>query len=733
MNIAILGGGPAGLYSGLLIKKANPSHEISLFERNAADVTYGWGVVFSDRTLASFQRADFASYERIADRFVIWDAIDVYYRGEVIRCGGHVISGIARKTLLNILQGRCRELGVALHFGQEISDPEELASFDLVIAADGVNSVARQVYAEQFQPSITPGNAKYIWLGVEKVLDAFTFIFQQNEHGLFQVHAYPFSGTTSTILIECDETTWHNAGLSGMSEEQSLDYCQDLLSSFLGGARLLSNNSKWISFPALKTKHWRYGNMVLLGDAAHTAHFSIGSGTKLAMEDAIALAGALEQHAGVENALNAYELERRPIIEVFQRAAADSQAYFETTRRYLGLEPTPFAFQLLTRSGRITYDDLRFRDVRFGEMVDRWFSHSANMNTSASESSKSSKLPALSGATGAIFAPSPMFTPYRLRDLILPNRLASSLDVLAGDVSRRDGIPGEIYRERAVTLARRGIGLLLTGRVAVSAEGRISPGCLGIYDREQIAAWGYLAEQIHAHTNAKLALQLNHAGRRGATRPRSEGVDRPLREGGWSLLSASAIPYSSSGQVPKAMGAGDMERVRQEFVRAAQFARDAGFDMLQLNMAHGYLLASFLSPLTNRRDDDYGGSLTNRARFPLEIMETVRAIWPREKPCSVALSTSDCVNGGLTTVEAVEIAGMLSAHGCDIIQVEVGQTAPESEPTYGRGYLTPYSERIRNEAGMPTIVGGYLTNSNEINTILAAGRADLCIVDSYHL
>jgi len=730
MNIAILGGGPAGLYSGLLIKKANPSHEITLFERNAADVTYGWGVVFSDRTLASFQRADFASYERIADRFVIWDAIDVYYRGEVIRCGGHVISGIARKTLLNILQGRCRELGVALHFGQEISDPAQLASFDLVIAADGVNSIARQVYAEQFQPSISPGKAKYIWLGVEKVLDAFTFIFQQNEHGLFQVHAYPFSGTTSTILIECDETTWHNAGLGEMNEEQSLDYCQHLVSNFLGGARLLSNNSKWIAFPALKTKHWRYGNMVLLGDAAHTAHFSIGSGTKLAMEDAIALAGALEQHAGVESALNAYELERRPIIEVFQRAAADSQAYFETARRYLRLEPVPFAFQLLTRSGRITYDDLRFRDVRFGEMVDRWFSQRANTNATLHEPSKS---PMSTGAANAIFAPSPIFTPYRLRGLSLSNRLAMSLNTLVGDMSLRDGIPGKDYREQAISQVQWGVSLLLTCPVAVSAEGRISPGCLGIYNREQLAAWGYLVEQVHAHTSAQVALQINHAGRRGAMRPRSEGVDRPLREGDWPLFSASAIPYGSSSQVPKAMDAGDMERVRQEFVRAAQFARDAGFDMLQLNIAHGFLLASFLSPLTNQREDDYGGSLANRARFPLEIMGAVRATWPPEKPCSVALSASDCVTGGLTTDEAVKIAGMLSAHGCDIIQVHVGQTTPESEPAYGRGFLTPYSERIRHEAGIPTIVGGYLTNSNEINTILAAGRADISIIDSHPL
>ncbi|HLL79825.1 MAG TPA: FAD-dependent monooxygenase [Ktedonobacteraceae bacterium] len=710
MRLAILGGGPAGLYSGLVIKKAQPTHDITIFERNPADVTYGWGVVFSDRTLASFQRADYSSYERIAERFVIWDAIDICYRGEKIRCGGHIISGISRKTLLNILQGRCRELGVTLHFDQEIIAPEKLTGYDLVIAADGVNSVARRTFAEQFQPSITLGKAKYIWLGAEKVLDAFTFIFQQNEHGLFQVHAYPFSGTTSTFLIECDDATWRNAGLDLASETESLDYCQRLLTPYLDGARLLSNNSRWISFSTLKTKHWRYRNMVLLGDAAHTAHFSIGSGTKLAMEDAIALAGALEQHTDLEDALNAYELERRPVIEVFQRAAAESQSYFETTRRYLGLEPVPFAFQLLTRSGRITYDDLRFRDVRFGELVDRWFSQQPR----------------------AVFTPPPVFMPYHLRGLTLVNRIAFSLDSQNGEMydASPNGIPGDSYRQQAIHFAQRNVGLLLTGPVAISAGGRITPDSLGLYDREQLAVWGYLVEQVHARSGAKIALCLNHAGRRGATRPRSEGVDRPLREGGWPLLAPSALAYSSSSQLPRAMEREDMQRVREEFVHATQFARDAGFDMLQLSMAHGYLLASFLSPLTNQRDDDYGGSLNNRLRFPLEIAQAVRAIWPVDKPLSVALTASDCVKGGLTTDEAVEIARILKDDGCDIIQVQIGQTTPESEPPYGRGFLTSYSEQLRNEAGIPTIVGGYLTTSNEINTILAAGRADICIVDS---
>lgn len=714
MKIAILGGGPAGLYSGLLIKKANLTHDITILERNAADVTYGWGVVFSDRTLASFQRADYTSYERITNRFVIWDDIDIYYRGETIHCGGHVISGIARKALLHILQERCLELGITLRFNQEIDDIRELASYDLVIAADGVNSIARKTYAEHFQPAITLGRARYIWLGAEKVLDAFTFIFRENEHGLFQVHAYPFSGTSSTFLVECDEATWLKAGLDRADEAESLAYCQNLLAENLNGARLLSNNSKWINFPTLKTKHWHYRSIVLLGDAAHTAHFSIGSGTKLAMEDAIALAAALEQHSDVESALNAYEMERKPVVEVFQRAAAESQEYFETTRRYLSLEPLPFAFQLLTRSGRITYDDLRFRDVQFGETVDRWFAQ-------------------------RLFAPSPSFNPLHLRSLALPNRLvlARTLEGTPSGPPEKEHptLPdhGILLREGYAQLVKdsyAGAGLILIEKAAVSAQGRITPHCAGMYTMLQVERWAELVELVHRMRSQKIGIELSHAGRRGSSRPRAEGVDRPLREHNWPLLAASALPYLPSGQVPKAMEGVDMEQIRKEFARSTRWAIDARFDLLQLNMAHGYLLASFLSPLTNRRSDAYGGSLANRMRFPLEIFDAARATWPEEQPLAVALSASDCIKGGFTIEDAVEVARALKLHGCDIIQVHIGQSTPESEPAYGRGFLTAYSERIRHEAGIPTIVAGYLKTSNEVNTVIAAGRADLCIVES---
>jgi len=714
VKIVILGGGPAGLYSGLLIKKANPRHEITIIERNPADITYGWGVVFSDRTLGSFQRADYKTYEQITNHFVIWDAIDVHYRGETIRCGGHVIASIARKRLLNILQKRCEELGVILQFNCELNDLAMLGEYDLLIAADGLNSLVRRTFAAQFQPSIEPGRARYIWLGADKVLDAFTFIFQENEHGLFQVHAYPFSGTTSTFIIECDESSWLNAGLDKADEAASMAYCEQLLADHLTGSRLLSNNSHWINFPTLKTKAWQHQHMVLLGDAAHTAHFSIGSGTKLAMEDAIALASALEQYHDIETALNEYEVERKPVVEVFQRAAQESRIYFETIKRYLGLEPMPFAFQLLTRSGRISYDDLRLRDPRFGDAVDRWWAQ---------------KSQEIKGQTrrSIIVAPPPMFTPLCIRDLTLSNRVILSPPFSS---PAQDGQFSDKDATQIARLAQGEAGLILTEQVAVSSEGRISPESIGLYTAEHQATWTRIVDYVHSHSGTKIALQLGHAGRRGSTRPRTQGLDRPLREGNWPLLSASPIPYTPISQVPRAMEQSDMERVKEEFMRATEMARAANFDMLQINFAHGYLLASFISPLTNRRSDEYGGNIERRMRFPLEIFAAVRAVWPQDKPICVALSLSDGVRNGLSMEDAVHAVKLLQDQGCDMIEVLAGQTTIESELTYNRGFLTALSDQIRNKAGMPTMVGGYLTTSNEINTVIAAGRADLCILSS---
>jgi anthraniloyl-CoA monooxygenase len=709
VKIVILGSGPAGLYSGLLIKKANPTHDITIIERNPADVTYGWGVVFSDRTLASFQRADYKSYEQITNRFVIWDTIDVHYRGETIRCGGHVIASISRKHLLNILQSRCADVGISLIFNKEINDLADLDGYDLLIAADGLNSVIRRTYEAHFRPHIELGKARYIWLGADKVLDAFTFIFRENEHGLFQVHAYPSSGTTSTFIVECDQATWLQAGLNKASEEQSLAYCQRLFADDLGGAGLLSNNSKWISFPTLKTRHWHHQNIVLLGDAVHTAHFSIGSGTKLAMEDAIALATAIEQHADLESALNEYELERKPVVEIFQNAAQVSQAYFETIKRYLDLEPMQFTFQLLTRSGRITYDDLRLRDPRFGDLVDRWFAH-------------------VSGNEHAAIAPPPMFEPLKLQTHCLSNRVILSL--ANAEIPSQEGVVGKDYMALARHYADSGAGLVLTGPVAVSAEGRITPGCAGMYTTSHTKAWQEIVSAVHSSTPAKIVIQLGHAGRRGATQARAVGLDRPLRYGSWPLIAPSPLPYTPQSQVPREMNRSDMDNVCNDFVRATHMALEAGFDLLQLNFAHGYLLASFLSPLTNLRCDEFGGDLQGRVRYPLEVFDAVRAAWPEHKPLAVAFSVSDCARGGFGVEDAIMFAKLLKGRGCDILEIQAGQTTIESEPAYGRGFLTQFSEQVRNEAHIPTMVGGYLITSNEVNTILAAGRADLCIMDT---
>lgn len=709
MKIFILGGGPGGLYSGLLLKKANPSYEIQIVERNPANATYGWGVVFSDSTLNAFREADYQTYESITDNFVIWPAIDIHYKDRLIRCEGHRFAGLSRHLLLNILQERCRELGVAMTFETEITDFSIFDNYDLVIAADGVNSMVRQRYANAFRPTLLPGKAKFVWFGTDKVLDSFTFIFRENEHGLFQVHAYPFEGQTSTFIVECDEAVWKRAGLDEVDEAGSIAYCQDLFADFLQGHNLLSNRSLWTSFITVKNRSWRHKNIVLLGDSAHTAHFSIGSGTKLAMEDAIALAEGFARKEGLEAALNAYEMERRPRVAMLQEAALESQAYFENIRRYLHLEPLQFAFQLLTRSGRINYDNLRLRDPYFVDTVDRWFSTAGHAGDDAA----------------LMVAPAPLLKSLKLRDLALANRvvLASSPAYAA-----RDGLPDSSHLHHLGKQARSGAALLLTEMVAVSANGRITPGCPGFYDESHLAAWKDIVAGVH-ETPARIALQLGHAGRRGATRPRHAGVDRPLPNGGWPLMAPSPIPYTAVNQVPKQMERTDMDHVRDAFVRATEMAHMAGFDMLYLNFAHGYLLATFLSPLTNRREDAYGGSYENRLRFPLELFDAVRAAWPAEKPLAVAINATDWANGGTEIEEAVATAAILKEHGCDLVEPLAGQTTPDARPTYGTDFLSAFSDQIRHEAHIATMTRGYITTSGEVNSILAAGRADLCIMN----
>lgn len=724
MKVVILGGGPAGLYSAILLKKARPTADITVVERNPAGATYGWGVVFSDRTLAAFQEADHKTYTAITDSFVIWDAIDIHYRDVRVRCGGHVIAGIARKRLLSVLQERCAELGVTLRFDCDVRDLAELGAYDLLIGADGLNGLVRKTSEAQLGARVTVGAAKYIWLGTDKLLDCFTFLFRENEHGLFQVHAYPFSGDRSTFIVECAEEVWRKAGLDVADEAASIAYCERLFADELQGSRLLPNNSRWISFPTLKTARWHYQNVALLGDAIHTAHFSIGSGTKLAMEDAIALANALDQYPDIERALTEFELERRPAVEALQQAASESQTYFERIQRYLGLDPLKFAFQLLARSGRITYDDLRLRDPRFGELVDRWFASGSlkplNGNGGRQEANTAPRdFPAVT--------PPPAFTPLRLASLDLANRIAllpehgsESLDGSPDDNAIWTGARGP---------QGSGVGLLLTEPLAVAPEGLVTPDSQGAYTAAHAAAWRRSVEQSHA-TSTRVCAVLNHAGRRGATRPlRDARLDQPLREGAWPLLAPSPLAYSPASQTPRAMTEEDMTAAREAFVSAARLALDADFDLLLLHMAHGYLLASFLSPLANQRADGYGGALANRMRYPLGVFEALRAVWPVEKPLGVVLLADDCAPGGWTLDDAVAMAVALKARGCDLIQPLAGHTTPSAIPAYGRGFLTRASDRIRNEAGVATLVGGHLTTMNEINTVLAAGRADLCMLE----
>ncbi len=683
MKVACIGGGPAGLYLSLLLKKARPDSDVTIFERNPAGATYGWGVVFSDRTLTSFREADYKTYQQIIDNFIIWDSIDVCYRDEVVRCGGQVFSGISRKYLLGLLEARAVELGVRFEHEREVADVAEFADHDLVVGADGVRSTVREAYVEAFRPRFVSGKSRYIWFGTTRSFDSFTFILRSNKDGFFQVHAYPYDGTASTFIVECDADTWQHAGLDFADERASIDYCEELFAPELRGHKLMSNNSKWIGFETLRCRSWHHDNVVLVGDAAHTAHFSIGSGTKLAMEDSIALANALEEKSTVGAALVEYELERKPRVERFQEAARQSQTYFENTRRYQHMEPLQFAFHLLSRSGRIDYDDLRLRDRHFVGAVDRWFVDRSNVE-----------------ARLAIATP-PAFAPLDLRKLVIPNRVA---------------VVGE---------SDSGAGLVFTDTVAVSEQGRATPADSGIYSADQASAWKKAIAEARERSGAAFAITLGHAGPRGATKDRTLTVDIPLDEG-WPILAASPAAYGTRNSVPVEMDRTSMDEVRNAFVAAARRAREAGFDLVELHMGHGYLLASFISPLTNLRNDEYGGSLENRLRFPLEVLTAVREEWPDDLPVGVAMNAHDWTPKGTGLEDAAAAALAFKEAGADMIRVLAGQTTSKYRPRYDPYYLTHYADHLRNETGMATIATGDISTVDHINTIVAAGRADLC-------
>ncbi len=720
MRIACIGGGPAGLYFALLMKKADPSHEVDVFERNRPDDTFGWGVVFSDQTLGNLAAADPQTHERIVDDFIHWDDIDIHFRGQILRSGGHGFCGIARKKLLSILQERARELGARLHFQREIATDEALrGEYDAVVIADGANSAIRRLNAPEFGTELDERKCRYIWLGTRHLFDAFTFVFEETPAGWFQVHAYRFDRDTSTVIVECREETWQEAGLDRADAAESVAFCENLFGRYIGGERLISNASHlaspWIKFVRVSNRTWSRGNAVLLGDAAHTAHFSIGSGTKLAMEDAIALARALSEDAALRDAFAAYEDERRVEVLKLQSAARNSMEWFEHVARYVRLPPTQFAYSLLTRSQRFGHENLRLRDAEFVKGVETWVQSSA---------------PASNGeARGRRVIP-PMFAPFRLREMELVNRIVVSPMAM---YSADDGTPNDFYLVHLGARAQGGAGLVFTEMTNVARDARISPGCAGMYKDEHVPAWTRIVDFVHRYTHAKIALQLGHAGPKGSTQLGWEESDEPLREGNWPLIGPSPERYGPNNQVPREMTRADMDAVRDQFVQAARMGEACGFDMLELHCAHGYLLSSFITPLSNRRTDEYGGSLDNRLRYPLEVFRAMRVVWPQHKPMSVRISATDWVPGGITPEDAVPVARMFKDAGADLIDVSAGQTSREARPVYGRMFQTPFSDRIRNEIGIATMAVGNIFEADHVNSIIAAGRADLCALARPHL
>ncbi|HWE11315.1 MAG TPA: bifunctional salicylyl-CoA 5-hydroxylase/oxidoreductase [Solirubrobacteraceae bacterium] len=721
MRIAVAGGGPGGLYFSILMRRVAPDCQITVYERNRAEDAFGFGVVFSDETLTVFEHADPLSYRQITDGFVHWTDIDIHHRGACTRSGGHGFSALGRRELLGILQRRALSLGVEIRFCSEAPPVDELVGeADVVVGADGASSAVRAARAEDFVPSLDPRHCRYMWMGIDLVFDAFKFFIAETPDGVFQAHAYPYSREMSTFIVEVAPDTWRRAGLDaadagslppGVSDEASVRFCQELFSDALEGHVLQANNSKWINFVTVRNRSWRSGdNVVLLGDAAHTAHFSIGSGTKLAMEDAVALAWAFKEHGarGLPRALEAYEAERRPVVESTQRAAQGSLEWFEGIARYVEQPRLQFAFNLLTRSRRVTYDNLRLRDAEFVAGVDDRF---------ASDSGFGGPRP-------------PMFAPLRLRELTLPNRVVvSPMDMY----SSVEGTPSDFHLVHLGARALGGAAVVYSEMICVSDIGRITPGCAGMYRDEHVDAWRRIVEFGHRFGGCAMAAQLGHSGRKGSTKLMWDGIDEPLPEGNWEVIAPSPIPYSPRNQVPREMTREDMDAVVSQFVWAARGALAAGFDLLEIHCAHGYLLSSFLSPLTNMRTDGYGGSLSDRARFPLEVFDACREVWPAEKPMSVRISATDWVAGGFDPDDAVAFARMLAEHGCDIVDVSSGQVTPDERPAFGRSFQTPFADRIRNEAGIPTIAVGAIASYDDVNTIVLAGRADMCALARPHL
>ncbi|HEY8025267.1 MAG TPA: bifunctional salicylyl-CoA 5-hydroxylase/oxidoreductase [Burkholderiaceae bacterium] len=740
MKIVCVGGGPAGLYFGLLMKKQDSRHEIVVVERNRPYDTFGWGVVFSDQTLGNLVKADETTARTILQAFNHWDDIDVHFKGHTTTSGGHGFCGIGRKRLLNILQQRCEELGVKLVFETDVTDDQELArqyDADLVVACDGLNSRVRTRYEETFRPNIDTRKCRFVWLGTKKLFPAFTFAFEETEFGWFQAHAYQYDGDTATFIIETPEEVWQRAGLDQMSQAEGIAFCEKLFAKYLDGNPLLSNASHlrgaaiWIKFPRIVCETWVHWNqidarrvpVVLMGDAAHTAHFSIGSGTKLALEDAIELARCFEKYgsAGLEQVMQAYQKARALEVLKIQSAARNSMEWFENVKRYTRMEAPQFAYSMLTRSQRLSHENLRLRDANYVRDYENWIASRAHAQAS---------LPMPDAGKHARSMP-PMMTPFKLRSTLLKNRIVVSP---MAQYSADDGLVGDYHLVHLGSRAMGGAGLVFAEMTCVSADARITPGCPGLYQPEHTAGWKRVVDYVHMHTDAKIAMQLGHAGAKGSTQLGWEGIDMPLAEGNWPLVSASEQQYLPGvSATARAATPQDMARIKADFVRATQAAAEAGFDWLELHCAHGYLLSSFISPLTNRRTDAYGGTLENRCRYPLEVFAVIRAVWPQDKPISVRISAHDWVEGGITPDDAVAIAQLFKEAGADMIDCSSGQVSKSEQPIYGRMFQTPFADRIRNEVGIPTIAVGAIYEADHANSIIAAGRADLCAIARPHL